>query len=452
MENAGLLLYSSLVLCLAMLYFWKKCPDLDVIDIYIVFIALHFGIYPFIRGLYSGRGVVYDTANHNPIAVGMVFLHIILIVIILKVVYAFFPPEIKQYLSVKTLIEQCVKVNNFIVFSIFGFLALTQVIGYLKYGIKSHILLEQFIKIGKDLPYWLTSVMTIYNYTVLSVFLVFCSKAAKSKDWSRYWWMAATIMVLPFAAYYGRKAFVNIIVIGAIIWLVNSQEKIFQFKYLKITTFMILGFFVMSNIYLTYRPNLQIVGASLSKLENPITAALNFNATLENLKGRPGTWEFSYLVFDRQMKAPERVTTNGKISLEGCKSAIPRFFWPGKKFQMTSEVLAEKYKANLEDVSLGSNIFGIAQSEFGYFSIIVVPLTILAIFFTMAGLMKMTLDYPEFSWLLSVSLLNFIMYIEENQSEIFSFLRNIIAIMAVFLFYILINRIVTNLRIRRCTT
>jgi hypothetical protein len=441
MGNAALLLFSSLILCLALLYFWRKCPDLDVLDIYLVYITLHFGVYPFIRGLSSGEGGIYDTANHNPLVVGMVFLHIMLIVIIIKVVFAYFPREIKQYLSVKLIIEQCAKVNNYIVFALFGLLVLTQIISYFKYGIKSHMLADDFAKIGKDLPYWLTSVRAVYNYVVLSIFIVLASKLSMSKNRSRYWWMASLLMLFPFAAYWGRKAFVNLIMIGAIILVVRSQDKIFKFKYLKIAALMILSFFVVSNMYLTYRPKLQVVGVGFSSLENPVSAALNFNATLANLKGRPGTWEFNYLVFDKQMKESKNVTTNGKITLEGFKSAIPRIFWPEKKFQMTSEVIAEEYKANLKDVSLGSNIFGIAQSEFGYFSIVVVPLVIISIILMTALLLKTTSNYPEFFWLISATIINFLIYIEENQSEIFSLLRNIIIIMLLFSFFLIARKI-----------
>jgi hypothetical protein len=440
MGNAALLLFSSLILCLALLYFWRKCPDLDVIDIYLVYITLHFGVYPFIRGLCPGKGVVYDTANHNSLVVGMVFLQVMLIVIIIKVIFAYFPREIKQYLRVKLLIENCARVNNFIVFSIFGLLVLTQIISYFKYGIKSHMLADDFAKIGKDLPYWLTSVRAIYNYIVLSLFIVLASKLSMSKNRSRLW-MASLMMLFPFAAYWGRKAFVNLIVIGAIILVVRSKDKIFQFKYLKIAALMILSFFIVSNMYLTYRPKLQVVGVSFSSLENPVSAALNFNATLVNLKDRPGTWEFSYLVFDEQMKESRSVTTNGKITLEGFKSAIPRLFWPGKKFRMTSEVIAEEYKADLKDVSLGSNIFGIAQSEFGYFSIVVVPLAIISIMLMTALLLKITFNFPEFFWLISATILNFLIYIEENQSEMFSMLRNIIIIMLVFSLFSMARKI-----------
>lgn len=441
MGNAALLLFSALILGLALLYFWRKCPDLDIIDIYLVYITLHFGVYPFIRGLSLGKGVVYDTANHNSLVVGMVFLHVMLIVIIIKVIFAYFPREIKQYLSVKLLIEQCARVNNFIIYSIFGVLLLTQIVSYFKYGVKSHMLADDFAKIGKDLPYWLTSVRAIYNYIVLSLFIVLASKLAMSKNRSSYLWIASLMMLIPFAAYWGRKAFVNLIVIGAIILIVRSQDKIFQLKYLKIAALMIISFFIVSNMYLTYRPKLQVLGVSFSSLENPVDAALNFNATLVNLKDRPGTWEFNYLVFDKQLKESRSVTTNGKITLEGFKSAIPRFFWPGKKFQMTSEVIAEEYKADLKDVSLGSNIFGIGQSEFGYFSIVVVPLAIISIMLMTALLLKITFDYPEFFWLISATILNFFIYIEENQSEIFSMLRNITIIMLVFSLFLMARKI-----------
>ncbi len=60
-------------------------------------------------------------------------------------------------------------------------------------------------------------------------------------------------------------------------------------------------FFLCSNIFQAYRDDFQAVGqVNLTKLKNPFTAAINFDATLENLKARPGTWEFNFLVFNHQ--------------------------------------------------------------------------------------------------------------------------------------------------------
>ncbi len=444
MGNFPLLLFSSLLLCLTLLYFKKKWPDLDVIDIFIIFVALYFGVYPFIRGLYFGKGVVFDSANNNFWAVCLVYLQIILLIIIILVGYRYLPDKIKNYLKIRTLIERWAGVNNAVVFLLFGLLISFQLISYFKYGVKSHILPPDFARIGKDLPYWLTSIRTIYNYLILCIVIVLASKMSLAKYRARYFWLASIILILPLAGYYGRKGFVNAVVMVALIWLINNEKKLIKLKNLAIAALCVLSFFIASNLYQTYRPNLQGVGISLSKLENPITAALNFNATLKNLKERAGTWEFNYLIFDKQMRDPEKGTTNGMITRESLKNATPRILWPGKKFRTPPEILAEAFSAEQDGVSFGTNIFGIDQSDFGYFSIIIVPLTILLLMILMAGLIKVTFNYRIFFWFLSISILNFLINIEENGPELFFLLRNVIAIMLVFFPFVLIKRMLTS--------
>jgi len=449
MGNISLLFFSLLFFGLVLLYLKKRSTDLDIIDIYIIFIALYFGIYPFIRGLYLGKGVVYDSFNSNYLAIALVFLQVYLIVFIIRAISVYFPEETNKYLKIKTLIEHWGRVDIFVVLSIYCILIIFQIVSYYKYGVKLHILPEDFAKIGKDLPYWLTSMRTIYNYLSLCVFIALAAKVAISAPRTRYFWIALILIFLPFISYSGRKALANIVVMGAIISLVRREENFIQVKYLKIAALMVFSFFLMSNIYQTYRSNLMTVGASLGKLGNPISAALNFNATLRNLKERPGTWEFNYLVFDKQLKEPGKMTTNGEITREGFKSAIPRVFWPGKKFQDTSDILAELYNSKFE---VGTNIFGVAQAEFGYFSIIIVPLAILLIIIMIAGLMRVTINYPVFFWLLSVNILNFLICVEENQNELIFVVRNTIGIMAIYSLYLLINKIISGINIKRYST
>lgn len=449
MGNISLLLFSLLFICLVLLYLKKKSSDLDIIDIYIIFTALYFGIYPFIRGLYLGKGVVYDSFNSNHLAIALVFLQVYLIVFIIRVITIYLPKEPNKYLKIKTLIEHWGRVDIFVVLSIYCILIIFQIVSYYQYGVKLHILPEDFAKIGKDLPYWLTSMRTIYNYLTLCVFIALAAKVVVSEPRTRYFWIASILLFLPFISYSGRKALANILVIGAIISMVVREGNFIQVKYLKIVALMAFSFFLMSNIYQTYRSNLMTVGASLGKLDNPISAALNFNATLKNLKERPGTWEFNYLVFDKQLKEPGKMTTNGELTKEGFKSAIPRVFWPGKKFKAPSDIVAEVYKGNFE---VGTNIFGVAQAEFGYFSIIIVPLAILLIIIMTAGLMRVTINYPVFFWLLSVNLLNFLICIEENQNEIIFVVRNTLGIMAIYSLYLLFDKIISGINRKRYST
>ena len=73
------------------------------------------------------------------------------------------------------------------------------------------------------------------------------------------------------------------------------------------------------------------------------------------------------------------MTTDGKITWEGIKSSIPRTFWPSKQFVLIDEILAQLYQVKPKEIDIGKNIFGVGQVEFGYFSLIIVPLIIIAI-------------------------------------------------------------------------
>jgi len=94
----------------------------------------------------------------------------------------------------------------------------------------------------------------------------------------------------------------------------------------------------------------------------------------------------------------------------------------------------------------------VTQAEFGYFSIIVVPLIIISIVILSLFLIKILFNYPVFLWLFSVNLLNFFICVEENQSELSFLLRNIIAIMVVFLSYSLIIKIYAALKAKESTS
>jgi hypothetical protein len=214
MGNGLLLLFSLLIIIFTIIYFKRKWPDLDVIDFYIIFIALHYGVYPFIRGLYFGKGQIYDTYNANLLVISLIFLQVSLTILIIKVIWAYLPMGMKKYLKVNTLITQWARVDKIVLLSIYCLLLLFQFICYYKYGVKSHIVPEDFANLEKALPYWLTSIRTIYNLLVLCVFIVLVSKAAMAEDRYRYCWMALIILFIPFVAYFGRKAFVNAVEIG----------------------------------------------------------------------------------------------------------------------------------------------------------------------------------------------------------------------------------------------
>jgi hypothetical protein len=439
--NISILICAFVFICLLSFYLFKVWPDIDVVDLYIVFVLFHFGFYPFIRGLYFGKDVIFDFRDSNPLIIGLVFVHVLLILAVIKIIYRYFPDTFVKCLKIKTLINNWSLINKFIFLFIYGLLIIFQIFSYYKYGVKSYILTDDFARIGKDLPYWFTSIRTVYGPLTFIVCLGLISSLLKSQGYHKYVWLTLTLAFLPVVILYGRRFFFAVILIWAILWLVEKKKDASLMKYLTLGLLIALVFLLCSNIFQAYRGDFQAVGqVNLAKLKNPFTAAINFEATLKNLKARPGTWEFNFLVFDHQFRKP-RMTTDGKITWEGIKSAIPRTFWPGKQFLMIDTILAELYHVEMKETDIGKNLFGVGQVEFGYLSLIIVPLITIAVIAIMAASMRMTVPYPTFLWFFSGNILFFLVNVEENGNEMFFMLRNVGITFIVFCGYLVANKI-----------
>jgi len=282
---------------------------------------------------------------------------------------------------------------------------------------------------------------TIYNCIAFCIFLSLFAYIVQSRKYQQHILIILTIIFVPIATIYGRRYFIEIIIASVIFWFIYREENIFRLRYLTVGLLLIVTFFLFSNLFQAYRSIFQVVGkVEINKLENPISAALDFNLTLQNLTKRPGTWEFNFLVIDNQLNRIG-MTTHGRVNLEGLKSSIPRFFWPEKQFICIDDILSVLYNVNRKDIDIGKNLFGVGQVDFGNLSIIIVPLIILCVIYLLATLVKITTNYPTFLWLLSGNIIFFLINIEENGNEIFFMLRNTIIIMMLLAFYLLIRKL-----------
>jgi len=439
--NISILICSFGCICLLSFYLFKKWPDLDVLDLYIIFVLFHFGFYPFIRGLHFGKDVIFDFRDSNPLVIGLIFVHVLLILAIIKMIYRYFPDTFVEGLKIKNLIPKWSSINKYLLFIIYGALFFFQLFSYYKYGVKAYILPDDFARIGNILPYWFHAIRTIYPHLAFLVCLGLISSLLEAQGYHKYIWFILTLGFLPLVILYGRRFFLAVIIIWAILWLVEKKKDVFILKYWAVGLLMALVLFLCSNIFQVYRDDIQAVGqVKLAKLKNPFTAAINFEATLKNIRARPGTWEFNFLVFNQQYSNSGMVT-DGKISWEGIKSSIPRIIWPGKQFMLIDEILAELYHVTTRDTDIGKNLFGVAQVEFGFLSIIIVPLIIISIIVIMAASVNMAMHYPNFLWLFSGNILFFLVNVEENGNEIFFMLRNIGIVFMIFSGYLVAKKI-----------
>jgi hypothetical protein len=439
--NISILICSFFFICILSFYLYKVWPDLDILDLYIVFVLFHFGLYPFIRGLYFGSDIIIDFRDSNPLVIGLVFVHVLLMLTVVKIIYLNFSDTFIECIKIKYLVQKWSCINKYLLLFIYGTLIFFQIVSYYKYGVKTYITPVDFARIGKELPYWFTAIRTIYHLLSFMVCLGLISCLLKSQGYHKYIWLFLTLGFFPVVTLYGRRFIVAVIIMWAILWLMEKRENVFLKKYLVVGLLSVLGFFLFSNIYQAYRYDFQVVGqVDLAKLHNPFDAAINFEGTLETFKARPGTWEFNFLVFDHQFSKPG-MTTNGKITWEGIKSSIPKIIWPGKQFVVIDEILAQLYQVKPKEIDIGKNVFGVGQVEFGYYSLLIVPMIIIGIIASMAALIRMTTHFPTFLWLFSGNILFFMINIEENGNEIFYMLRNIGLILLIFCGYLAANKI-----------
>jgi hypothetical protein len=115
---------------------------------------------------------------------------------------------------------------------IYGGLIFFQLFSYYRYGIKTYILPDDFVRIGKDLPYWFQAIRTVYPLLAFLVCLGLISSLLKSKGYHKYVWLILTLGFLPVVILYGRRFFLAVIIIWAILWLVEKRKDALM-KYLR---------------------------------------------------------------------------------------------------------------------------------------------------------------------------------------------------------------------------
>jgi hypothetical protein len=440
--NILLLMLSFFFICVITIYLYREWPDIDIIDLYIVFILLHYGFVPFVRGLYFGKDIIFDFRYSNPLALSLVFGHILIILLIVKGILLLFPAKLSYYLKIRYLIEKCGCVNKYYLLTVWACLVLFPIISYFVYGVKPYIMPTDYEKIGESLPYWFTSIRTIYNYIAFGVFLGLLGKVVKSKKFVQLLWSTLTGILVLAITVYGRRFLVNMIVVWVIFWLIYKRESIFRFRYVVVGSLLVGVFFLFSNFYQTYRADILFKAGKMNakKLENPILAALNYHSTIRNLQIRAGTWEFNYLVFNQQVNN-SGITTDGMLTWDAFKSSIPRGLWPNKQFTLIDDYLAIFFMMDKKDVNIAKNIFGIAQLDFGYYSILIIP-TVLLLIIIIYGVIVAKIDnYPTFIIIFAGNIIWYLINFEENGNEIYFMLRNMIFILLMFALYFMAYKI-----------
>ena len=238
--------------------------------------------------------------------------------------------------------------------------------------------------------------------------------------------LANTLLI---TAIYGRRLFFFQLFMFVILYFVHKNKNLFSLKILKISILFLPLLFMFSNIYQSYR------GLSPSALNryqhgNFWDALTNADATITNLQERQAMWKFNYLIVSKQAEGD--YPPYGAIAWQAIKNAIPRIFWPAKKIYDLDEMTANLYGLPVTDYP--TNNFAMTQADFGCFSIIIFPLMIFAIVYSIGIISFLIKKHATLFLIVTGFLIKYFLSIEASYADSILLFRDIIV--AIFCYFV----------------
>ena len=440
MANLIIILMSSLLIIATILLCKRHGARLNLVQVYLIFVALYLGIYSLLKAL------IQDYSNNDVLAVIMVFWQIIAILLVISLITNYFANYLGESIEINYLFRQLAQADDYIIFSLVTIITVIKAFGYYKFNILSNIDIVALDNIGKGVPYWFFSLMTLYIGLTFCAFIALIVKIAISSTRDKFFWFLLTIWVIILASLDGRRSFINMAIIGGMLWIAGQEKKkLFRLKYLYAALTVALSFIIFSNIYQSYRQKMELpsiaqnsafyhspIESFLIKTKNLPIGIFNIHSTLENFKIRSAIWEFNYLIIKSQLGSKVPIRPFGSILWQGFKNSVPRIIWPDKEIISLNDMTARLY--GLPIIDYGKNNFAFSQADCGFLSIIILPILFVVYLFSIKLFVKITIGNPNLFLLVTGFCIYYLINIEQNYAEIFILYRNIGLIVGCYLF------------------
>ncbi len=438
MANLVIILMSLLLLIATIMLCKRHGSRLNLVQVYFIFVALYLGIYSFLKAS------IQDYSNNDVLSIIMVFGQIIAILIVISIVTKYFADYLGESIEINYLFRQWAKVDNYIIYSLIIIVTVIKAFGYYKFNIITNVDVASLDKIGMGVPYWFFSLMTLCIGLLFCVFIALIVKITISSTLDKFFWSLLTIWVIILSSLNGRRSFINIAIIGGMLWIACHEKKLLRLKYLYAVLTVALSFIIFSNIYQSYRQKMELPSIAqnsefyhfpkenfLIKTKSLPIAIFNIHSTLNNFKIRSALWEFNYLIINSQLSGKMPINPFGSILWQGFKNSVPRIIWPDKEVISLNDLTARLY--GLPIIDYGKNIFAFSQADFGLFSIVILPIIFIIYLFSIKLFVKTTIGDPNLFLLVTGFCLYYLINIEQNYVEIFILYRNIGLIIGFYL-------------------
>jgi hypothetical protein len=340
------------------------------------------------------------------------------------------PIKLRRTLQMRYLLAQWLNVDGRIVLLLLGAISVFQLYSYQHFGILAvstiPVSLNTLYSPVPDLPYWFTSAMSFLTPLAFCLFIAVTLKVLASRAGKRVFWIIVLVTVVTLVTVWGRREVFYLVYMFFVLWSITKTRNLISPMngFLLLLALPLLVAF--SNIFLTYRSN------TLAKLGvSGISSATNLDATLGNLQDRMSMWQLNYMIIDEQIHYYGLDIPYGDMLWQGLKNTIPSILWPGKIVSDLDTLMAYQYMLPVTDYP--TNNFAMMQADFGYLSVILLPLLLLFVFFSAVLLIQASSRHPTLLWLLSGYFIHYLLRIEADYAEWFVLYRNLLTVTIVYL-------------------
>jgi len=408
-----------------------RWSQIDVVDLYVLMVSVYFGSYTLVDAL------VKDLSTVNA---GSAVLSLLLVMVTVGATWLIsriLPIELRRTLQMRSLLAQWLHVDGRIVLVLLGAVLVFQLYSYQHFGVLAS---HDVANIGNslyspmpDLPYWFTSAMALLTPLYFCLFVAGTLKVLASRAGKRVFWIIVLVTVVMLVTLWGRREVLYLVYMFFVLWSITKRRNLFSPMngFLLLIALPLLVAF--SNLYLTYRSITLGLHVTPDKLgvSGIFSAATNLDTTLWNLQERISMWQLNYMIIDKQIQYYGLDIPYGAMFWQGLKNTIPHILWPEKIVSDVDALMAYQYMLPIRDYP--TNNFAMMQADFGFLSVILLPLQLLFVFFSAALLIQASRRHLTLLWLWSGYIIYYLLRIEADYSEWLILYRNILTVTIVYL-------------------
>lgn len=430
MNDFSIISLSILLMILVFVTAYFKKDNYDILDLYCFMIALFFGAYTLIDrlfGIYFISDIYIST---------VVYLQIFLTILLLYYLVSFLPNSLKEFIKFKNLLIFFSQVDKKTVL-LLSFLSISiDLYIFGTYGFLTYVG-DELAQLDLGVPNWIGPLKSInwnIRFSLLMLIINFINYK-KVGYFSIY-----TLIILPMLALQfveGRRAMIELITLIFIFWTIHKNSSPYLLRRAPYALLILIMLFFASNVFQTYRTSLfsiQGIAGESGQVESFDEALTNSDSTIENLSLRTPMWRLNYEIMKNQLDNPSDIYY-GYMMYRQFLNTVPSFLQKNKEVIASEELTSQIYNmSSLQSVTFSddfpTNDFASYQTDFGFFSIILIPLVFI-ILILIGYFAYFSMKSKIFSSLIILLIIQFLIKIE-NGYNLPVLLRDIILIAGIY--------------------